>query len=63
MASPETLPGLNEDESIRLRSQAELGLQFDDEMRNWVIRLIAACPSATSQPAPSRPKKKRTKTS
>ena len=47
MAASETLPGLNEDESFRLRSQAELGLQFDDEMRNYVIRLINACPSKT----------------
>jgi hypothetical protein len=45
MATATSLPGLNEDESARLRSQAELGLQFDDEMRNYVIRLINACPS------------------
>jgi len=59
MATSGTLPGLNEDESARLRSQAELGLQFDDEMRNWVIRLIEACQSQVSTPK----KKKRTKTS
>lgn len=49
MAASTALPGLNEDESLRLRSQAELGLQFDDEMRNYVIRLINACPGKTKK--------------
>ena len=49
MAASTALPGLNEDESARLRSQAELGLQFDDEMRNYVIRLINACPGKTKK--------------
>ena len=54
----ETLPGLNEDESRRLQSQAELGLQFDDEMRGWVLRMIDALHNPP--PAPKKKAKRRT---
>ena len=53
----EALPGLNADESHRLQSQAELGLQFDDEMRGYVVRMINALQSPP--PAPRRRTKKK----
>ena len=53
----EALPGLNADESYRLQSQAEQGLQFDDEMRGYVGRIINALQSPP--PAPRRRTKKK----
>lgn len=54
----EALPGLNADESYRLQSQAELGLQFDDEMRGYVVRMINALQNPPPPPRPRKTKKK-----
>ena len=58
MASPIALPGLNEDESTRLKFSAENGVVFDDEMRGYVVRMISACPAATVKKAKKKTKKK-----
>lgn len=58
MAPSISLPGLNEDESLRLKFSAENGVVFDDEMRGYVVRMISACPAATAQKAKKKTKKK-----
>ena len=59
MAPSLSLPGLNEDESLRLKFSAENGVVFDDEMRGYVVRMIDA--HLNPPPAPQTKAKRKTK--
>ena len=59
MAASTAVPGLSEDETLRLKFSAENGVVFDDEMRNCVVRLLDALQNPP--PAPKTKAKRKTK--
>jgi len=61
MAAITSAPGLNEDETQRLKFSAENGVVFDDEMRNCVVRLLDATLNPPPAPRPKRKTKRKTK--
>ena len=62
MATPTSLPGLSEDETIALQWTAENGGVIDDQMRQCIVRVCHAhLNPPPPPPAPKRKAKKKTK--
>mgnify|MGYP003140928594 CR=1 FL=1 len=60
MATPTSLPGLSEDETLSLQSVAENGGTIDDQLRQMIVRVCDAVLNPPP-PAPKTKAKKKTK--
>ena len=59
MATPTSLPGLSEDETLSLQSVAENGGTIDDQLRQMIVRVCDAV--LNPPPPPPAPKRKTAK--
>jgi len=59
MATPTSLPGLSQDETIALQWAAENGGVIDDQMRQMIVRVCHA--HLNPPPAPQTKAKRKTK--